>query len=301
MMKRGWSVTLVSMGLSVGLLFGCSDDAEIQNGQEAAADHTMEEAGRLTEEEIHWNSAVAYFNRMPMTRYMLGADDMSEISEDWLVVDLRDHSDFDLQAVHDAHQASWYDVAESLHSLPQDEPVLWVSDDGQTASMVMAMTRMAGMDSYVLAGGMENWGGDTENGSKWLVDELMDVDDVRHDSHESVVMKNRAEDVLNKGVEQSLYLLSPDELNEKLDELYVVDTRSEADYQSSHLPEAHHYPVAELGLSMGDLPDDKPLMVYCYSGQTGAQAASVLRMAGFDAYSLKGGMGSWENEDFEDE
>ncbi|WP_069365448.1 rhodanese-like domain-containing protein [Salisediminibacterium beveridgei] len=298
MMKRGWSVTFVSMGLSVGLLFGCSDDAEHQN-EEEAADDTMEEADQLTEEEIHWNSGVAYFNRMPMTRYMLDAEDMSEITEEWLVVDLRDPSDFELQALPDAHHASWQDVAERLASLPQNEPVLWVSADGQTASMVMAMTRMAGLDSYVLAGGMENWEGGTEKGSKWLEDELTGADVVRHDSHESEVMMNRAEGVLSQGIEQSLFLLSPDELNEKLDELYVVDTRSEADYQSSHLPGAHHYPVADLGLSMGDLPDDKPLMVYCYSGQTGAQAASVLRMAGFDAYSLKGGMGSWENDDFE--
>ena len=39
------------------------------------------------------------------------------------------------------------------------------------------------------------------------------------------------------------------------------------------------------------IPTDKPVVVYCYTGQTSSQTVATLRMLGFEAYSLAGGMG----------
>ena len=39
------------------------------------------------------------------------------------------------------------------------------------------------------------------------------------------------------------------------------------------------------------IPTDKPVVVYCYTGQTSSQTTAILRLLGYEAYSLQGGMG----------
>ena len=43
------------------------------------------------------------------------------------------------------------------------------------------------------------------------------------------------------------------------------------------------------------LPADKKIIIYCYSGQTAGQTVAALRLLGYDAVSLKGGMGVGAN------
>ena len=38
------------------------------------------------------------------------------------------------------------------------------------------------------------------------------------------------------------------------------------------------------------LPTDKPIVVYCWTGQTSAQVTPYLRILGYDAYSMLYGM-----------
>ena len=44
----------------------------------------------------------------------------------------------------------------------------------------------------------------------------------------------------------------------------------------------------------GKLPKDKKIIVYCYSGQTSSQTTAILRLLGYDAYSMSGGVGNAE-------
>ena len=44
--------------------------------------------------------------------------------------------------------------------------------------------------------------------------------------------------------------------------------------------------------SFNTIPTDKPVIVYCYSGQTASQVLGVLRLLGYEAYNMPGGMGS---------
>ena len=38
------------------------------------------------------------------------------------------------------------------------------------------------------------------------------------------------------------------------------------------------------------IPADKPVIVYCYTGQTASQTVAVLRMLGYEAYNMSQGM-----------
>ena len=45
--------------------------------------------------------------------------------------------------------------------------------------------------------------------------------------------------------------------------------------------------------NLNKIDPDAPVYVYCYTGHSAAQAAALLQMLGYDAYSLKFGMCSW--------
>lgn len=53
----------------------------------------------------------------------------------------------------------------------------------------------------------------------------------------------------------------------------------------------HFYQV---GGSLDGLPRDRQIIVTCYTGQQAGQTVAALRLAGFDAISLHGGMTAWD-------
>ncbi len=75
----------------------------------------------------------------------------------------------------------------------------------------------------------------------------------------------------------------------------VVDVRDSGEYGAGHILGAKSVPMKDLESS----PDiakrkDRPLIVYCESGQRSSQAAAVLRKAGFaKVFNLTGGLAAW--------
>jgi len=46
----------------------------------------------------------------------------------------------------------------------------------------------------------------------------------------------------------------------------LLDVRSAAEFRSGHLPAALNIPHTELRQRLGEIPPDRPLLVYCASG-----------------------------------
>ena len=89
------------------------------------------------------------------------------------------------------------------------------------------------------------------------------------------------------------YLISWTDLFAKIDagdDVYIVDIRSNQDYLKNHIEGSYN---AAFGTDLANkielLPNNKPVYVYCYSGQTAGQAIALLRLLGIDAYSVKSG------------
>ena len=74
------------------------------------------------------------------------------------------------------------------------------------------------------------------------------------------------------------------------EDICVLDIRSAEDYAAGHIQGAINVPygvaVAE---SLDKIPDNIPVLVYCYSGQTASQTIALLNLAGKDAYNVSGG------------
>lgn len=78
----------------------------------------------------------------------------------------------------------------------------------------------------------------------------------------------------------------------------LVDVRTVGEFQSGHIAGAANIPVETLAARLGELPKDKPIVLYCRSGNRSAQAARILRKAGYvDVYDL-GGIIAWQAQGY---
>jgi phage shock protein E len=70
----------------------------------------------------------------------------------------------------------------------------------------------------------------------------------------------------------------------------VVDVRTPGEFQRGAYPGATNIPLQVLGARLGELPKDRPVVLYCASGMRSASAARLLRRAGFADVVNAGGL-----------
>ncbi len=75
---------------------------------------------------------------------------------------------------------------------------------------------------------------------------------------------------------------------------FVVDVRSEKEWQTGHLAHSRNIPLTHLRERIGDVPRDRPVVVLCEGGYRSAIGTSLLAEAGFtNASDLVGGFRAW--------
>lgn len=77
------------------------------------------------------------------------------------------------------------------------------------------------------------------------------------------------------------------------DGAHVIDVREPHEYVAGHVPGARLVPLAQVLGAVADLPRHQPVYVICASGNRSKAAASWMRSAGVEAYSVAGGTGGW--------
>jgi len=71
------------------------------------------------------------------------------------------------------------------------------------------------------------------------------------------------------------------------EDMLIIDIRQAADYDKGHIQGAINLPWGEtIAQKLSSLPNDKAIMVYCYTGQTAGQTVALLNVAGFNAKSV---------------
>ncbi len=77
----------------------------------------------------------------------------------------------------------------------------------------------------------------------------------------------------------------------------LIDVRRPHEFEAGHIPGARHVELNRIQEQASELPEGKPIVLYCRSGNRSAMAAEALRDGGFDAHSLAGGIEAWKQDD----
>lgn len=73
----------------------------------------------------------------------------------------------------------------------------------------------------------------------------------------------------------------------------LIDVRSAREWRSGRAPQTKHIPLDLLQTSAAGINEKRPVIAMCQSGVRSASAARLLASQGYEAYSLRGGMGAW--------
>lgn len=74
----------------------------------------------------------------------------------------------------------------------------------------------------------------------------------------------------------------------------LIDVREPEEWQVGRAAEAIHLPLGDLGGRLGELPEDRTLIMVCRSGARSNAAATALVEIGLPAVNLAGGMQAWK-------
>lgn len=71
----------------------------------------------------------------------------------------------------------------------------------------------------------------------------------------------------------------------------VVDVRTAQEFRGGAYPGARNIPVQEIAHRLGEIPKDRPVVLYCASGVRSGSAAKILQRAGYPDVVNAGGLG----------
>lgn len=77
------------------------------------------------------------------------------------------------------------------------------------------------------------------------------------------------------------------------DRVQLIDVREPYEHEAGRLDGARHVELERLASKADTIERDKPVLFYCRLGARSAMAANAFRRAGYEAYSLTGGLTAW--------
>ena len=78
----------------------------------------------------------------------------------------------------------------------------------------------------------------------------------------------------------------------------LIDVRTPQEFASGHIADAINIPVEQLASRLSEVPQDKPVVLYCRSGNRSNQAAQILDRAGYAQIYDLGGIIDWVQQGY---
>lgn len=225
------------------------------------------------------------------------------------IIDIRSAADFATGHIANAHNVVLGDILTHIAAvdLTPYTKVAVVCYTGQTAGYATSLLRIMGYDkAFSMKWGMCSWNADfagkwntaisTGNAYASQFTSTATEKNVAGEMPTLTTGKTTGQEILEARVAALLTegftpaTVSNKAVFDNLSAYYIVNYWPAAHYASpGHIPGAVQYePKASIKLAadLKTLPTDKPIAVYCYTGQTSAFMAAYLRLLGYDAKSL---------------
>lgn len=265
------------------------------------------------------NKAVnSYFANMPEDIYKIDQAkfvDAIKANDGSLTLDIRQKDVYDKGHIKGAVNAPWgATLGDVLDKLPADKTIYVYCYTGQTAGQTVALLNMAGFKAKSVNLGW-NLGISKVPGVEAVTETTTNafptVEAAKIDADVKAAIQNYFQG-LGKITDAKYkdYKVSEADAKALLDagdkSVVFLSVRSAADYAKGHIKGAVNIPFAKgMEQKFSSLPKDKKIIVYCYTGQTAGQTVAGLRLLGYDAVSLNGGIGTpanapngWGNKGF---
>jgi rhodanese-related sulfurtransferase len=79
-------------------------------------------------------------------------------------------------------------------------------------------------------------------------------------------------------------------------EVQVIDVREQYEWDAGRIPgDVRHIELQHLSSQAATIDKDKPVVFQCRLGSRSLMAAQAFRAAGYEAYSLTGGLQAWHD------
>ena len=76
--------------------------------------------------------------------------------------------------------------------------------------------------------------------------------------------------------------------------IQLIDVREDYEWDEGRIAGARHLALGELTAQAETIHRETPVVFYCRVGGRSAMAANAFRRAGYDAYTMTGGLLAWE-------
>jgi rhodanese-related sulfurtransferase len=298
--------------LALVMLFavGCSAAAEPAPADEPAVVVKTEEEPPAAEETVEStvvsDAAIEFLANIPADIYMIGSADLfakMEAGEEIFILDVRQNDVYSESHLKGAVNVPWGpDFASQISNLPADKTIYIYCYSGQTANQTNAMLNILGYDAKSVKYGW-NFGISATEGyeaySEADANEFGDETalDLHPEIEEAVTAYFAGLADVADGMFKN-YKISEDNANANIgnEDFYYLSIRQLKDYELGHIPTAMVIPYGkDMVNALDTLPMDKKIIVNCYSGQTAGQVVGALKLAGYDAVSVNGGLGTAGN------
>lgn len=297
-------VALLALTL-VFALAACGGTDEPQTPQQPADDAQPTEPAEPAEPQpaepetdVLAEAANGYFANFPDSKHMINADALLErvkAGESLFILDIRSAEDYAAGHIQGAYNLPYATVATALDQLPDDEEIFVYCYTGQTSSQTVALLNIAGKFATNIQKGFNNGISQTEGYEDVITTEPSDLPDGDYPVDPAIKEAITAyyEDAASNTFRS--FNISVEQVKELVDagstDYTILSVRSAEDYAAGHIPGAINIPFgAGMQENFSQIPADKPVIVYCYTGQTSSQTVAVLRMLGFEAYNMSQGM-----------
>jgi rhodanese-related sulfurtransferase len=245
-----------------------------------------------------------YFSNMPADTYKIGEKEFVakvEANEPMFILDIRQADVYAKGHIKGAVNLAWgTDISDNLSKLPKNKTIMVYCYTGQTAGQTVALLNMAGFNAKSV-----NLGWDLGISK---VDGVADVTETKANPlpkatslkiqpqvKKAIVQYYQGLDRV-KGSTYANYKISEADAKALLDKkdpgVIFLSVRKVEDFAKGHIEGAINIPFGKgMEQKFHSLPQDKKIIVYCYTGQTAGQTVAGLRMLGYDAVSMNGGTG----------
>src|SRR4030081_2281587 len=79
-------------------------------------------------------------------------------------------------------------------------------------------------------------------------------------------------------------------------DLQLIDVRESYERDAGYIAGSRHIELMKLSSEAATIERERPVVFYCRVGARSQMAAQSLRTAGFEAYSMRGGLMRWAHE-----